>query len=440
MAADDAGAILAQVRRWARAQGGLRAGLVATAMVLVATAAGRLLGVLLPAGVWLAVPAAALAAWAWPLDEKGLLQAGRRLGVGERVAALDVLVQRGARALVGPLLAEIAALRRRMWRLVLGPLEIGAAVVALGLALAVGTVPFPTRSPAAGETPPLGTALTEAPSPAGLLPAEPRPEPSPTVPGYPTPADAPTYSPYADLLAAVLGLEGDLAGGLRGEELTARLAQEEGLLRTLAERLAQVGAGGLSPSERAGLLPLAQEVARADLRERLGQLLNQGDEPAAREARDAVTAVLQALERTGEDAGGGLGSPASGSSAAARHPVLGAEAAHPELNGVNGHEPLDRDGDDLGIAGTAAGDPLQPGPAEEWGPTQEGKPQVARGTGEGPLRAYLVLGVPGEPAGPGGTPTALSPQEVEVILRARGIPPELRHLVRRYFELIGGNP
>jgi len=57
------------------------------------------------------------------------------------------------------------------------------------------------------------------------------------------------------------------------------------------------------------------------------------------------------------------------------------------------------------------------------------------------MRAYIVPGIPGEPSpSAGNAPPALAPQDVEVVLRARGIPPELRSLVRRYFELIGGNP
>ncbi|MFH1609677.1 MAG: hypothetical protein ABID40_03520 [Candidatus Bipolaricaulota bacterium] len=445
MAAIDADAILAQVRRWARARNGLRAGLGGTAAALAATLAGRAVGSL-PADVWLGVPALALVGWGWPLSwERLLLRAGRRLGVGERLAAADVLTRHEAPALLGPLLGEIAALRRRMWRLLLGPMELGAAALALCLALAVGFVPLRSRSPAVIGRPPPDAALMETVAPPEPTPDEPRPEPPDAVPSYPAHADAPMYSPYQDLLAAVLGLDGDLAGGLLGEELTARLAQEEGLLRQLAERIAAAAPGGLSPTERAELVPLAQEVARADLRERLQRLLDREDEAAAREAADAVTAVIEAADRAseGDESGPGSGeSPGTGSGVTAQRPVLGegTDAGTPEPNGINGHDRFDEGGEISDIAGTAAGDPLGPGTAGEWGPTQGAEAPTAVGAGEGPMRAYVVPGIPGEPPATTGSPAALSPQEVDVILRARGIPAELRDLVRRYFELIGGYP
>jgi len=443
----DAEAILAQVRRWARARNGLRVGLGGAAAILAAALAGYAVGVSLPAEVWLGLPALALVGWGWPLSwERFLLRAGRRIGVGERLAAADVLVCHGAPALLGPLLGEIAALRPRMWRLLVGPMELGACALALCLALAVGLIPVRSPSLAVAVSPSPEETVTETVAPPAPTPDP--PDPPDAVPGYPAHADAPAYSPYQDLLAAVLGLGGDLAGGLLGEELTERLAQEEGLLRQLIERIAAAAPGGLSPSERADLVPMVQEVARADLRERLQRLLDREDEAAAREAATAVTAVIEAAERVEEENGdpGSGGSPGTGAGATAQRPALGEGAGEeiPELNGINGLNGInDHDGLDKGgrsdIAGTAAGDPLGPGPAGEWDSAQGAEAPTAVSAGEGPIRAYVVPGIPGEPPPtPSATSTALTPHEVDVILRARGVPVELRDLVRRYFELITG--
>lgn len=439
----DADTILAPVRRWARARNGLRAGLGGAAAILAAALAGHAVGTSLPAGVWLGIPALAWVGWGWPLSwERLLLRAGRRLGVGERLAAADVLARHGAPALLGPLLGEIGALRRRMWHLLLGPMEIGAAAVALGLALAVGFVPLRSQPPAVTVLTPPDVALVETVAPPEPTPDQPQPEPPDAVPGYPAHADVLAYSPYQDLLAAVLGLDGDLAGGLLGEELTARLAAEEGLLRQLAERIAAAAPGGLSPSERAELAPMAQEVARADLRERLQRLLDREDEAAAREATTAVTAVIEAAERASEEENGDLGSGESpgtgfGTMAQRSAPGEGTDIGALEPNGINGHDRFDEGGDLSGIAGTAAGDPLGPGAAGEWDSALGSEAPTAVGAGEGPMRAYVVPGIPGEPPPtPSAVSTVLTPHEVDILLRARGVPAELRDLVRRYFELI----
>ena len=107
----------------------------------------------------------------------------------------------------------------------------------------------------------------------------------------------------------------------------------------------------------------------------------------------------------------------------------------------NGQERFARGEERSGIPGEAAGDPLHPGPSGEWDQLAGEEEPIPISGEEGPMRAYLVPRVPGEPASaPAAPPTALAPHEVEVVLRARGIPVELRDLVRRYFELIGGNP
>ncbi|HAZ30418.1 TPA: hypothetical protein DCY65_02470, partial [Candidatus Acetothermia bacterium] len=243
----DAQAILAQVARWARARNGLRTCLGATAAGLAATLAARTVGTSLPEEMWIGIPILTLVGWGWPLSrERLLLWAGRRLEVGERLAAANVLTRYGASGLLGPLLAEIGDLRPRLWRLLLGPRELGASALVLGLALSVGLVPLGTRAPVGPVLPMADAALVETTLPEPT-PEQPELAPPAVVPTFPAQADLADYSPYLDLLAAVLGLEDELAAGLLGDDLAARLAREEGLLRRLAERLPGGAPRGRSP-------------------------------------------------------------------------------------------------------------------------------------------------------------------------------------------------
>lgn len=444
--------ILQQVRQWVRIRNALRAAIGALLLLLGASLLCRLGGGTVPSYVWFAVPILAGTGWAWPLFwERLFLWAGRRLGVGERLAAVDVLLQRQSRVLVGPLLREVASARRRLWRLAVGPLEVGASVLSVGLAVAVGLVPPPAGSPAqAPAVSPdtemaVGTVSSSEPAAEPLYPA---PGDAPAV--YPASAEVPAYSPYQDLLAAILGVDESMTDGLFGDELVGRLAAEEGLLRQLAERLAAAGSGGGSSSERAELAALAREVARPDLRERLEDLLGQEGDAAVREAAEAVDAVLDAADRarTGDDPDADPHAPGL--------PGAGPAVATDDAGTWEGDElhnglpfPGFLDGDDLlaggeervDIPGAGVGDPLHPGPAGEWAVEQTDHEATPIAGDEGPLRAYIVPAVPGEPPeAPGAPRDILSPPEVEVVLRVRGIPAELRDVVRRYFELIGGNP
>ncbi len=435
--------VLGQVRRWARIRNGVRAGLAGTVAVLAAILVGRSVGTVLPAGVWLTVPLLAASGGAWPLTwDRFLLRAGRRLGVGERLAALAVLARRGTPAFRELLLAEIESAGRRPWRLVAGPAEIAASALSCGLALAVGFLPArePPRPPAAPVIGPTLVAETASPGPE----AEEFARPS-AVPSFPALADLPGYSPYQDLLAAVLGLEDGFADGLSEEEVIARLATEEGLLRRLAERITAAAPGGISPSERAELAPLAERVARQDLRERVEELLDQGNEGAAAEAAQAVEAVLDAAERAGEGLPPVSGALPSGSGSRPGVPTEGVEPdlfpGEGDVRSAIGNEGWrDEGGKGVDAPGTSGGEPLEAGPDGEWGSPPAEVERVPTAGEEGPLRSYLVPAIPGEPLSAAQAASALTPQEVEVVLRARGIPPELRDLVRRYFELIGGNP
>lgn len=431
--------VIAQVRRWARVRNGLRAGLAGVVVVLAAALVGLCVGTVVPAGVWFAVPVLAAGGGVWPLRwDRVLLRAGRRLGVGERLAALAVAARRGAQAFVEPLVAEVESAEKRPWRLVVGPAEVAASALACGLAVAVWLFPLREPPPPA-DVPVAGPAFVVEPSRAE--PGGEKPERPAAIPSVPFLSDLPGYSPYQDLLPAVLGLEGEVTDVLSEEEILSRLAAEEGLLRRIVERVAAAAPGGISPSERAELAPLVERVGRRDLRERVAELLDQGDEEAAEEAAQAVEAVVEAAER----AAGEVPPPSGGPSGSSQLPVPieGLEPDHlPEEGGVwsdiegdggRGEVPAD-------VPGAAGGDPLEAGPEGEWGSAPAEVERVPSEGSEGPQRSYLVPAIPGEPPPTSAVPSAPVPSEVELVLRTREIPFELRDLVRHYFELIGGNP
>lgn len=444
----DAQAILRRVTWWGRARNGLRAGTVAAALVLGSALLGRLWGVSPPPLAWLSVPVLAVVGGAWPLSRgRFLLVAGRRLGVGERLAALEVVARRGTHALVEPLAAEVGAARPRWWTITADSVELGllAATAALALGLVLGR-PSPASPGEAEEAVPVLQA--EAPSP----PEEELPRAVTLAPSAFPVAEVPAYSPYEDLLAMVLGLELPGTGEEGLGDLSARLVGEEGLLRVLAERLRAAAPGGLSPAERDELLPLAREVSRADLRVRLEELV--GEEGDAEAAAEAIEAVLDAAERVGQEnspsaeepaesgaaAGPGPGTPTAGAAEDWALPFSDVLLDEPE-NEYRFDTREHHWNREVDVPGIAAGEPLEEGPGGGWGAKLVDEERVPVAPGEGPVRAYLVPTVPGEPPPPGESPPAvLSPQEMEVVLRARGVPPDLRDLVRRYFELIGGEP
>lgn len=427
--------ILGQVRGWTRVQNGVRFGLGGVVVALGATLVARALGWALPREIWDSVPVLVGIGFAWPRRwDRVLLRAGRRLGVGERLAALDVLARGGSPALIVPLREEIAAARPQPGRLVAGRVEVAVVCFSLALGVVVSFLP-PTGSIPAALRPREGAvALPDV-----------RAEPSAaqeTAPRSSVPRDFASYSPYADLVAAVLGLD-DL-GALSPEDLARRLVEEEGLLRELVERLRAAALGGLSPAERAELAALAERVSRPDLRERVEALVADGAEAKVREAAEAVDAVAEAAASAA--AGNEAGAHASDRAPEEGRTAGGANgegtAPFGEF-GAEGAEALDDTlgGDRLSDApGTGFGEPLVPGPHGEWGASPGGRAPTLLTGNDGPLRTHLLPGIPGEPAEASATSSVLTPQEVEVVLGARGIPAEFRDLVRRYFELLGGNP
>ncbi len=382
----------------------------------------------------------------WPVGDwpRQYLRAGRRLALGSRLAALDVLLRQRASGLLEVLVEEIQGQPWRPWRLLLGRAE--AALFGLVLVLAAVGITVPPLAWEGGPLP--APVLQEArwPEPSGPeKTSAPRGELAPPPsPRGPAPLGAsPTlgYSPFQDLLAAVLGLDWEELG----EDVGERLAAEEGLLRRLADALGRLQTGDLTEAERSEYVQMARSVARPDVRSRLTQAFERGDDRSLQEAQRALAAVLQSREElargTGEE--GGESAPGTAPTAGSSGPS-GERNRSPSATPGGSSELMDleAEGYDEGVgevAGTGPGSPLTEGVEGEWTSSFEGSGVGAWGSaGEGPVRAYLVPGLPGEPPGRGGEPTAPTPQEVELLLRAREIPPEYRDLVRRYFQLITG--
>ncbi len=336
-----------------------------------------------------------------------------------------------------------------------------------------------------GEATPVLATDPSAPAQALAAPEE-REEP----PGTPADTVAPRvtdsrehtagYSPYTDLLAAVLGLEA--AGELwrDPEALAAALAQQEGLLRELSERLSELASPDVDSIPAGAITTLADELARGDLREIVHRAASSEDPEVWAAAHQAVDAVLEGTpvpdvaepEQDGhhEDPGTPRGAP--GDAAPEMRPS--AEGDGDPQNGASGlagttelPEGFDElaDGDELpnGVPGTAGTPPDKAAP-EAGGPPGRGQvdphtsdghavdelgidadltPVAVRGE-DGAWRTYLVVDVPSESPGEREGAVELTPKEVDLLLRARSIPPELRDVVQRYFENVtreaGGAP
>lgn len=435
----------ALTRHLLRLRRGVSGALLGGTVVLLTGAVLRLLSLTLPPQVWALVPLAALTGWLLRREpERELLWAGRRLGVGGRLAALQLLHARGEEGLAALVRRELAQANPRWIRLFSGRgIALAASIVCLAVA-AFLLVP----SPAPGEPTPLPQPLADSTATATSPEPESQAEdPSPQAPPQrmEIPDELAATLPFQDLLAEIYGLapgEGPWASGPLEEGIQA----QQGLLRRLSQELSRLAPDGLSQEEKATLLPLIQQVPRQDLRQELLRLVERGDEGAAEEAAQAVEAV----RRAGEELAQAAGSPAEASSGPPEQGQEG-EAPAPEAVAEGGGasdvalgeelrgEERAKEGELAGLApgesGTGAADAQPEGAA-----AQPNAPQVR--PGEGPARGYLAVGVPVEPEGqaPVGSGT-YSPQAAELVLRGQGVPLELRGVVRRYFEMLaqGGN-
>lgn len=414
---------LVRTRRGLASAGGCAFGL------LVAGTGLRLCGGTLPTLAWTATAAGFLAGVVLPYPEgKALLWAGRRLGMGARLAALALLHARGEEALAGRLRRELGAIKPRWSGIFLGPVEVAGTLALVAVLALFSLLPPSSLAPPRVSLP---AAAEEAAAQAETEPGAQRPEP----PGLTEPARLalpqaiPGGFPFQDLLAEVYGLragDGTLAAG---EGLESGIQAQRELLRELAQELARLAPQGLPQEGQQTLVPMIRELARRDLRERLLRLIGEGDEEAIREAEEAVEAVRragEALARAARLQGGEAQGPGEGEEEGAPLPAVGEEG--PPVPGEQpappGAEPAEQEG---ALAGLAP--PVAAGPAREVA--------VDVRPGEGEARGYLAAGVPVEPEGAPPTGSlALSPGEVELILRGRGVPPELRGVVRHYFEIL----
>ncbi|MFO8034588.1 MAG: hypothetical protein R6U88_05440 [Candidatus Bipolaricaulota bacterium] len=404
--------------------------------------------------------------WLWPArQERALLALGRAVGLGERLATLQALSDQPTAGVATLLASEVRRCPWRLWRLAAGRWELGAVVVGVAI-LASLWVPLGGDSP----TPDVVT-TTEEPNEDIQQEAEEMERPEAHVPSEPAGEGTAGYTPYTDLFAATLGLED--AGELWAdpEALADALAEQQGLLREIAEHLPELASPGGDVQAAREVAGLASELAREDLRDIVLEAASSGGKDEIAQAAEAVDTVLEAQDAL-EDPADALDGPptdtthegeelppdrAEGQPATDEGEVAAQDATGDgwqeqlpdgaldflDMNGVPGDQPAHGEtppDDDSppqrgGPPGAAHAEPPPEGDFEApmVDPDEPAVPAKVRAE-DGEWRAYLVVDVPGESPGELGEPVELSPQEVDLLLRTRGVPPELREVVRRYFE------
>jgi len=463
--------------RWCRARTALRGALIGGLGGVLWLRAASLFGLdplwaLSLAGMGL------LVGLLWPTRSPWvLLAAGRRLGVGERLAALDALLRTDRDGLVALVYAEVRRCRPGVWRLMAGPWEL---VGAMTLALAVILLPLvvgPAQQPAHdhSQAPTHMPDLSEVQAVGENSETEREPSPS-RWPG----ALLGDFSPYEDLLAAVLGLSYSTAGGSDtvAEDVARRLAEQEGLLRELSERLAQLASGETQEGAGRAIAQLAEQVAREDLRELL-RTAEDGAQEHVRRAYEATEAILarseeltQRRDAHREDQAHnndrfssaaperGAGSRGLREESALTEAPSGVpmgssieelpfwdsapEGDRPPVAPHYGSDhrsmPSAQDEDSGGLPGTARGE--EPVIAQTSRPPTD-EPPISAPTpvrpGDGPTRDYVIAEVPSEGEDHMYGARLPSPQEVEILLSGRILPPGLLDVVRRYFDIVTTN-
>ncbi len=462
-------AILRRALRLSKVRRALRGTVTACLGCGALAVALRHAGESLPPLAWSAVAPGAVVGWLWPVRaERELLAFGRAVGLGERLASLHALANRPASGVTTLLASEVGGRRWALRRLAAGRWEIGALAVG---ALLVSSLWLPVGHGPSG--PEIAVTQEEA---------TPLPEDDDHEEHSSRPADADVppqmagqgtaqYTPYTDLLAAVLGVGDAEELASDPEGLARALAEQQGLLREIAERLEQLAAPGAAAETATQVAELATEVARGDLRHVLERAARSSDEESVAEAQQAVDAALRAQDDLAKAHDAVQLTPTEGDYGDSEMPPDGVErrSAAPEgevsadsagvehglgdlpngtldlddLNGVLGERPTGEGYAPDDVPRQERGGP--PG-AAYTGPPEEGdfaEPEmgqadaavpVAVRTADGTWRAYLVVDVPGESPGGRGEAVELSPQQVDLLLRSRSVPPELRDVVRRYFE------
>jgi hypothetical protein len=242
------------------------------------------------------------------------------------------------------------------------------------------------------------------------------------------------------VLSALLGEEVTL------EEAVRRLAREEGLLRRLVELLDRASSHGSLAELEGEIGEILSDLERPDLREALAQALAPGKEDVEK-AQALVEAALEGVaqaaasaQKAAEPAGEETEGRVSEGEGPAGQPVAPlSEIAMDEAVGPLPRRELAEVQEGLGLgAGWEEGEPVALGVPYGERVSADPLPTAIR-PGQGPLRTGVALSLPGEDGGgerPGEPPP--SPQDVEIFLRESPLPPALRELVRRYFELLSG--
>lgn len=377
----------------------------------------------------------------WPLDvEKRLFWCGRRLGVGGRLAGLSAALRRGNPVFI---LALSEDCRPRLFRLLFP--EVFATLVPLVL-VPLLLLPAGPPSGVLQPFPPLEEAREERPlTLAGSSSEERAPEPQiSSIPKLP-PQFAGSFPTLA--LSLLFGEEVPL------EEAVQRLAQEEGLLRRLAELLAQASRAGSLAEVAPEVAGILQDLSRPDLRTALAEALAPGQEELEK-AQALVEAALEGVSSVQSE----ISAPSPPAREEGTREAL-AETGGTEVSRGEGERPageilmdteaewalrreLEGKEEGLGLGvGREPGAPPQLGIPREWEEAREAVTTAVR-AGEGPARAGVALALPGEPSAESSEGEVLpAPQEVELLLKEASLPPALREVVRRYFELLwGGGP
>jgi hypothetical protein len=394
---------------------------------------GKNFGFSLPVYLPLVVAFGSALAFAWPISVRWY-RVGKRLGLGGKLAGLSAALHEDNPTFVALLFPRITLRARRLFFpeiFALLPVFAFASLLFLPLE-------HPQPEPALVATDVFSaseSSFSALPSPEGN---ERKPLQAQAIPELPS-GFASTFSPYEEILAELLGVQ------VPPEEVGARLAQEEGLLRHLAEVLGEALTQGVNEEIQRELAEVVSEISRPDLRSALSSAVE--GESDLEKAQALVSAALEGLERVEElasrqgssaqvpEGSGSEGFALQGSPDSLAHKpteILMDTEAEDRLFGR-----LEESEKGLGLGvGWEKGEPVQPGQPSP-APKPEEAVSVPVRVGEGPSQRSFALGLPGETPGTEPESTALpQPQELELTLRAKDLPPGLRDMVRRYFQIL----
>lgn len=395
--------------------------------------AGRNLGRAISTELYLVFPLLPFFSVLWPLSlDRRLFWVGRRLGLGGKLAGISAAKKSEKDAFLTPLLVD---LRLPLKRLFLP--EIFALFPSLLLGVLLILTPMPTPlAPHPGQIPPLERMEeTEARTESVQALEE---EEHQVIPEFPVlPPGFAGSPPYPQIFATLFGEEVSL------EEAVQRLSQEEGLLRRLSELLQEAQITDLTAQKSAEIGEILEGLTRPDVRQALSQALAEGGEGLA-QAEEAVAAALEGLAYLREEAQSrGEEGPAPargevGEELAYENPEFWGEILPDVLLSPAPRKDLEEleAGPGLGI-GEEEGQKITAEAPQSSAPEVQMVSGEVR-SGEGPVRTGIQFALPGETPAGADAPASLTPQQVELLLREGTLPPELRELVRRYFELLAG--